>query len=241
MLLYKVGIVSNRRSASDYDADVIRAKSYGIDAFALNIGVDPYSEDQLRYAYQSAANHDMKVFISFDFNWYSASQAVDVATMIKKFGSETAQLKIGNKVFVSSFNGDQNGIIDLQSVRDSVGVDMPLYLAPNFHPYVAGFSSQPFDGALNWQAWDGDGYNRAPRPGHKVTTAMSDKMYLDALGGKDYIARKSIPHHISYILDKKLSQRSPPGSQRISAAKYLGARISYSRRIFYGFIGGMKF
>ena len=48
-----------------------RAKSLGIDAFALNIGVDSYTDQQLGYAYESAANNDMKVFISFDFNWYS--------------------------------------------------------------------------------------------------------------------------------------------------------------------------
>jgi hypothetical protein len=45
-----------------------RAKSLGIDAFALNIGVDFYTDTQLGYAYQSAANNGMKVFISFDFN-----------------------------------------------------------------------------------------------------------------------------------------------------------------------------
>lgn len=47
-----------------------RAKALGIDALALNIGVDPYTDTQLGYAYESAANNDMKVFISFDFNWY---------------------------------------------------------------------------------------------------------------------------------------------------------------------------
>jgi hypothetical protein len=42
-----------------------RAKSLGIDAFALNIGVDPYTDRQLELAYQSAANNDMKVLIPF--------------------------------------------------------------------------------------------------------------------------------------------------------------------------------
>jgi hypothetical protein len=42
-----------------------RAKSLGIDAFALNIGVDPYTDRQLDLAYQSAANNDMKVLILF--------------------------------------------------------------------------------------------------------------------------------------------------------------------------------
>ena len=44
-----------------------RAKAAGIDAFALNIGTDPYTDQQLGFAYQSAANNGMKVFISFDF------------------------------------------------------------------------------------------------------------------------------------------------------------------------------
>lgn len=39
-----------------------RAKSIGINAFALNIGVDAYTDQQLGYAYESAANNDMKVF-----------------------------------------------------------------------------------------------------------------------------------------------------------------------------------
>lgn len=41
-----------------------RAKSLGIDAFALNIGVDGYTDTQLGYAYQSAANNGMNVRLS---------------------------------------------------------------------------------------------------------------------------------------------------------------------------------
>jgi hypothetical protein len=69
--------MSDRNSPNDYDGDMQRAKSYGIDAFALSkhlfimngwrsntladIGVDPYTDAQLGYAYQSAANNGMKV------------------------------------------------------------------------------------------------------------------------------------------------------------------------------------
>jgi hypothetical protein len=55
--------VPNRRSASDYDNDMKLAKAAGIDAFALNIGTDSYTETQLRFAYESAVNNGMKVFI----------------------------------------------------------------------------------------------------------------------------------------------------------------------------------
>lgn len=57
----QIGIVADRTSAADYDADMQRAKGLGIDAFALNIGTDSYTDQQLGYAYQSAANNGMKV------------------------------------------------------------------------------------------------------------------------------------------------------------------------------------
>lgn len=44
------------------------------------------------------------------------------------------------------------------------------------------------DGALNWMAWPNDGNNKAPKPGANVTVQAGDKAYIDALGGKAYIA-----------------------------------------------------
>lgn len=99
-------MVADRTSAGDYDNDMARAKSMGIDAFALNIGTDDYTDEQLGYAYASAAKNGMKVFISFDFNWWSTSQASDVGAKIAQYGSEDAQLKVGangDQVFVSTF------------------------------------------------------------------------------------------------------------------------------------------
>jgi len=52
------------------------AKSKGITGFALNIGVDPYSQDQLDLAYSAAAQVGFDVFISFDFNWYTTSNTL---------------------------------------------------------------------------------------------------------------------------------------------------------------------
>ena len=112
-------MVADRTSANDYDDDMSRAKSLGIDAFALNIGIDDYTDEQLGYAYDSAANNGMKVFISFDFNWFSTSQASEIGAMIAQYGSKDAQLKVGDngdQVFVSSFSGDG---LDIDAVRSS--------------------------------------------------------------------------------------------------------------------------
>lgn len=68
---FMLGTVNDRTSSADYDADMQRAKALGIDAFALNIGTDSFTDTQLGYAYQSAADNNMSVFISFDFSYWS--------------------------------------------------------------------------------------------------------------------------------------------------------------------------
>ncbi|ORX98242.1 glycosyl hydrolase family 71-domain-containing protein [Clohesyomyces aquaticus] len=181
---FMVGIVPNRKSATDYDDDMKRAKAAGIDAFALNIGTDPYTEQQLGFAYESAEKNDMKVFISFDFNWFAPSSAAStVGGMVKSFGSKKSQLIVDKKVFVSSFAGDG---LNVDQVRQAAGMD--IYFAPNFHPGQTADASS-VDGALNWIAWDSDGNNRAPKPGgNNLTTSQGDETYTKWLGGKGYIA-----------------------------------------------------
>ncbi|KAL8670210.1 MAG: hypothetical protein Q9168_005243 [Polycauliona sp. 1 TL-2023] len=179
---FMMGIVASRTSAADYDSDMTRAKSYGIDAFALNIGTDDFTDKQLGYAYQSAAKNGMKVFISFDFNWFTTSQTADVGAKIKQFGGQPAQLKVGpngDQVFVSSFAGDG---LDLAAVRSAAG--MPLFISPNFEAANAAGA----DAAFNWIAWPSNGANKAPTASANVTVGDGDQAYVKALGGKPYMA-----------------------------------------------------
>jgi len=60
-----VGIVS-AYSPSNWERDMNTAKSYGIDGFALNVGVDDYTVRQLGMAYDAAQRVGFEVFISFD-------------------------------------------------------------------------------------------------------------------------------------------------------------------------------
>ncbi|KAL8765078.1 MAG: hypothetical protein Q9209_007739 [Squamulea sp. 1 TL-2023] len=159
-----------------------RAKSFGIDAFALNIGTDDFTDQQLSYAYQSAAKNGMKVFISFDFNWWKTGQAADIGAKIKQYGGEDAQLKVGDQVFVSTFAGDG---LDLDTVRSAA--EIPLFIAPNFQASNAAAA----DGAFNWMAWPSNGANKAPTAAHNATVADGDQAYIAALGGKPYIAPAS--------------------------------------------------
>ena len=176
-------MIDDRTSAADYDSDMQQAAAAGIDAFALNIGVDSYTEQQLRYAYQSAASNNMNVFISFDFNWYTTSMTSQIGAMIKQFASSPAQLKVGGKVFVSSFAGDG---LDLDAVASAAGMARSdLFFAPNFQPNSLGSA----DGLLNWMAWPNNGNNKAP-DGTNLTVSAGDTSYTNALGGKPYIARE---------------------------------------------------
>lgn len=140
---FMVGIVGSRSSADDYDADMVNAKNAGIDAFALNIGVDSYTDTQLGFAYESAARNDMKVFISFDFNWFSTSDAATVGAKVAQYAGQAAQLHIGDRVFASSFAGDG---LDVAAMKAAAGSD--VYFVPNFHPQQSDASA--IDGAFNW-------------------------------------------------------------------------------------------
>ncbi|KAK9446225.1 alpha-1,3-glucanase [Metarhizium brunneum] len=178
---FMIGIVGDRTSASDYDDDMRRAKDAGIDAFALNIGVDGYTDQQLGYAYDSAAKNGIKVFISFDFNWWSPGDAGGVGRKIAQYASKPAQLVVDGRVFASSFAGDG---LDVDAMRSAAGSN--VYFVPNFHPGQS--SPDKIDGALNWMGWDSNGNNKAPSNGHTVTVADGDNSYQSWLGTKKYMA-----------------------------------------------------
>jgi len=177
-----MGIVSDRKSASDYDADITRAKSMGIDAFALNIGTDPFTDQQLEYAYQSAANNNFKLFISFDLNWWHPSDAAPIGQKIARYANRPAQLRYNNAAFVSTFVGDG---LDVAAVRSAAGT--PIFFVPNFHPGQSSFAN--LDGAFSWIGWPTNGNNKAPTAGANVTVAQNDQSYMNTLAGKPYMAR----------------------------------------------------
>lgn len=181
---FMMGIVAGRKSSADYDTDMRQAKDLGIDAFALNIGTDEFTAKQLDYAYESAAKNDMKLFISFDFNWFSATKdAAKVGQMIATYSNKAAQLKVDGKVFASSFSGDG---LDVSAVKSAAGMD--VFFAPNFTPGGTP-DAKSIEGALNWIAWPNNGANKAPTSGVRVSVVEGDNKYHNWLANaKSYIA-----------------------------------------------------
>ncbi|KAJ5590474.1 alpha-1-3-glucanase/mutanase [Penicillium hetheringtonii] len=178
---FMMGITGCRESADEYDDDMQRAKESGIDAFALNIGTDSYNDTQLGYAYTSAARNEMKVFLSFDFNWWGLREASEVGAMIREYANHPAQLRVDDKVFVSSFMGDG---CEIEAIISAAGQE--IFFAPNFHPNEGNFDF--VQAAFNWMAWPSNGENKAPTRTQNVTVSDGDLAYANALSGKPYIA-----------------------------------------------------
>ena len=183
-----MGIVGNRQSADAYDQDFKIAKDAGIDAFALNMGPD-VTNQQLGYAYESAARNGMKVFISFDFNGglFSVSNPGAVGDRIKAFKDNPAQLQVDNKPFFSTFAGQG---VNVAAIKAAAGCDISFL--PNFYP---GNDASGTDGFFNWNAWYTDGYNN---PG-SIPPSVGDKAYVSTVGSKDkYMAPVSPWFHTHY-------------------------------------------
>lgn len=118
---------------------------------------------QLGYAYAAAASVEFKVFLSFDFSYWTAggehfhfhimdnkgtyidfADISAVAGYINKYGSQPAQLMWNNKTFVSSFLGDG---FDWRSVESQ---SKPLFVCPNWQP--GSLNSPSADCGFSWDA-----------------------------------------------------------------------------------------
>ncbi|CAG8096284.1 unnamed protein product [Penicillium olsonii] len=158
-----------------------RAKSLGIDAFALNIGVDTNTNQQLELAYESAGQHSMKVFLSFDFNWWQNDQAFEIGEVIARFATWPAQLIVDNKTFASTFGGDG---LNVSAAKEAAGT--PVLFVPNLQVELG--LEAAVDGLFNWMAWPHNGRNKAPTPHNNVSVGDGDRAYVNALAGRPYIA-----------------------------------------------------
>ena len=177
-----IGIVSSYTN-SDWVADITLAKAKGISGFALNIGVDPYSQEQLDLAYDAAGQvGGFEMFISFDFNWYSIGDTAGVGNMMKRYVDKPAQLLVDGKPFVSSFIGDG---FDWSAAAKVVGRE--IYAVPFFQPTSGAAADPSVSGLFSWAAWPGQLDNQ---PLKANMTLGRDDEYLNVLkpAGKEYMA-----------------------------------------------------
>lgn len=91
-----------------------------------NTGKDSYNDVQLGYAYAAAEALSFKVFLSFDFSYWTSGDATTIAGYINTYGPKAAQFTYNSEVFVSSFIGDG---FDWASVASQ---SQAIYACPNW-------------------------------------------------------------------------------------------------------------
>lgn len=218
--------MEERGSASDWDADMQAAKAAGIDAFALNIGTEQASFTQLGYAYQSAANNGMKVFISFDCSYWSNSDGDLMSSTIKQYAGNQGQLLIDNRALVSTFYEPTDGL-DVGTIKANSGVNP--YFMPNFDPEKI---TDDCDGLFSWRAWPNNGGPSPPDSNTNITTSDGDEAYVAALNGKPYIARESSTPEFYWCITPQSSDRLIAVSPWFST--HYGQEVSYAKNWVFG-------
>ncbi len=95
-------------SLDGYKHDVMDAKSYGIDGFALNMGAwatAPHFKTSVSYLFQAAQEiGGFKLFFSADMVGDSLT-AADILDMMDKYANHPAYYKVGTRPFLSTFSG----------------------------------------------------------------------------------------------------------------------------------------
>ncbi|KAL4807616.1 glycoside hydrolase [Aspergillus unguis] len=178
---FMVGIVENY-TVDDWIEDMQLAQEIGIDAFALNCAsIDSYTDPQLANAYEAAEKVDFKVFISFDFAYWSNGDTARITSIMQKYADHPGQFQYNGAALVSTFVGDS---FDWGPVKAQV--NHPLFAVPNLQdPNWAGHATTSIDGAFSWYAWPTDGGNSVVKG--PMTTIWDDR-FIQNLGEKVYMA-----------------------------------------------------
>lgn len=123
----------------DYVGDVVRAHSYGIDGFALNMGSLPEDEAHNDYLlradkiYQAAkqSHTGFKLFISVDTS--SLVNTTLIQHVVTRYASHPNQLFYDGRQFLSTFLG-QSAPFDWQAdvLQPLKNAGHPVYFIPNF-------------------------------------------------------------------------------------------------------------
>lgn len=174
-------------TVEDWKAEIEQAQAIGIDGFALNCAppsVDKYTPDQIAHAYAAAEEMDFKVFISFDFAYWTPGDTGLITDYLANFTASPAQAYYNDGAIVSTFIGNA---MDWNPVKSSLS-DQKLTVIPNVEdPNSIPSATNGLDGAFSWYAWPTSGENKVIKG---PMTTVWDDMFIQNLGDKPYMARQ---------------------------------------------------
>lgn len=193
-----MGIVQNY-TVSDWKMDMAYAMEIGIDAFALNNAIiDSYTPTQLANAYQAAEEVGFKVFISFDFAYWTNGDTPQITAYMQQYAGHPAQMQYNGGAVVSTFVGDSFNWAPVKAATSH-----QIFAVPNLQdPAEATNSQTDIDGAFSWYAWPTDGGNSIISG--PMTTIWDDRFVAD-LGSKAYMARE---FSLIFYMFRKLETQS---------------------------------
>lgn len=185
----------------DWVKDISLASSKGIDAFALNIGSDPWQPDRVADAYRAAKavsnsnklldhlSQPFKLFLSFDMSAIPCASASDgnlIRHYVDTYHAHPNQLIYAGQPFYSTFAGEgctfgagdlNEGWMDVMKKNPVTGT----HFVPSFFIDPARFHNvTAMDGAFSW--------NSAWPLGNTAITFDYDREYLSHLSGRTYMA-----------------------------------------------------
>ncbi|WVF67574.1 hypothetical protein IAT40_002332 [Kwoniella sp. CBS 6097] len=201
--LYAHHMVGNTYSYTQatWADDISQAQAAGIDGFALNYGSDSWQPARLSDAYTAAAAKGFKMFLSMDVTSLGCGSTGDAANLvntISTYATSSAQAKVGTKVLVSTFAGNDctfgQGSVDagwkyFRTLIDAKSFD--IYLMPALFSDISTFSKNTWmEGEFNWDSgW--------PMAGDALTTS-SDQAYMNALSSKQTYMAAVSPAFFTY-------------------------------------------
>ncbi|KAF7313455.1 hypothetical protein HMN09_00501400 [Mycena chlorophos] len=173
-------------TTSDWAQDISLASSKGIDAFALNVGRDPWQPDRIKDAYETARQlgTNFQLFISLDMTSIPCAtrdHAEQLRYYFEPYRNHPNQFKYNGLPFLSTFAGEGCSF-GTGSYKDGWSLAIkdgrpPVYFVPSFFLDPGTIGSLNFvDGTFHWNgAW--------PMKNTNVSW-VSDNEYISQLGGK---------------------------------------------------------
>ncbi|KAI0657744.1 glycoside hydrolase family 71 protein [Cubamyces menziesii] len=188
----------------DWREDIQLAVAHGIDAFALNIGVERWQRESVAQCYAAALEIQAPfgLFLSFDMCSLSGTCREDVAVLrgyIAAFARHPNQLLYRGKMLVSTFAGQDSlfGHDTLheawQFVKETLEEIAPVHLIPSFFIDPRRYPTIPAtDGYFNWNGgWPIHLTVDSPREDVVKAKLDTDRHHLHHLGGRTFMAAVS--------------------------------------------------
>ncbi|KAJ7074215.1 glycoside hydrolase family 71 protein [Mycena amicta] len=175
-----------------WETHIQRASKAKFDAFALNIGNDPWQVVQMRHAFQACRSKSFNLFIMLDMNVIPCQTADDAGFMdvINEFLEDPSYQYLKGEPLLSTFSGQACSFGKANADdgwKYALGkASRPVHFVPAFFGPQAGEFPEGFtvmDGGFNW--------NSAWPMGHNNVTFDSDAEWINKLDGRPYHASVS--------------------------------------------------